>query len=185
MAGEKYCICCGETVPVNTIMRDGNLELTCTYCGFVLDVARPGRRTALGCVLAADDSGLARDLVKGMLLKNKLADTVVSVENGQAFVAAFTKRITEQQPVNLVILDLQMPVMDGITAARIMRTVEGKFEMEKTPILFFSGQKCDENLKHQLELLAPASYVNKGSDADPETLVERVSHLISHLNTQR
>jgi hypothetical protein len=46
MAQEKHCLCCGEQVPVNTVTRDGNIELTCVYCGFVLDVARPvrGRR---------------------------------------------------------------------------------------------------------------------------------------------
>jgi hypothetical protein len=34
MLDEKYCICCGETVPFNTTTRNGNLELTCVYCGF-------------------------------------------------------------------------------------------------------------------------------------------------------
>jgi CheY-like chemotaxis protein len=184
MPDDKYCICCGENVPANTIMRDGNIELTCLYCGFVLDVTRPGARKELECVLTADDSPLTRDLLRGMLLKRQLARDVVSVENGQAFVAAFTQRVTANQPLSLVILDLEMPVMDGITAARIIRTVETKCGVAKTPILFFSGRKCDDGFKRQLEALAPASYVNKGSDADPEQLIERIDQLVIHLQNQ-
>jgi hypothetical protein len=62
MAEDKYCVCCGENVPVNTVSRDGNLELTCVYCGFVLDVARPGARRTLERVLTADDSEFTREL---------------------------------------------------------------------------------------------------------------------------
>lgn len=184
MAQEKYCLCCGEQVPVNTITRDGNIEMTCVYCGFVLDVARPGSRKALECILTADDSAVTRDLLKGMLVNKKLASTVISFENGQAFVAAFTKRLAEQQPVDLVILDVQMPVMDGIAAARLMRSVETSHQKAKTPILFFSGQKCDEGLKRQIERFAPASYVNKGSDPDPEQLIDRIDQLVAHLQTR-
>lgn len=185
MAEEKHCICCGETVPVNTIMRDGNLELTCIYCGFVLDIAKPAARRVLECVLTADDSALTRDLLKSLLFKRQLARQVIAVENGQAFVEVFTQRVTANQPPSLVILDLEMPVMDGITAARVMRTVEGKYEVAKTPILFFSGRKCDEDLKRQLELFAPASYVNKASRADPGRLIERIEQLVTHLQNQR
>jgi hypothetical protein len=49
--------------------------------------------------------------------------------------------------------------------------------------VFFSARKCDEALKRQLELLAPASYVNKGSDGDPAQLIERIDQLISRLQT--
>jgi hypothetical protein len=66
-----------------------------------------------------------------------------------------------------------------------MRTVEGKYEVAKTPILFFSGRKCDEDLKRQLELFAPASYVNKASGADPGRLIERIEQLVTHLQNQR
>jgi CheY-like chemotaxis protein len=184
MAQEKHCLCCGEQVPVNTVTRDGNVELTCVYCGFVLDVARPGSRKALECILTADDSGVTRDIVQGMLVNKKLANTVISFEDGQAVVAAFTKRLAEHQPVDVVILDVQMPVMDGITAARLIRSVEADHQKAKTPILFFSAQKCDEDLKRQIERFAPASYVNKGSDPDPEQLADRIDQLVAHLQTR-
>lgn len=181
MPDDKYCLCCGEYVPVNTITRDGNLELTCIYCGFVLDVARPGVRQMLQYVVTADDCGLTRDLLKSMLLTRRLAREITAVQNGREFVAVVAKRLTDRLPLSLVILDMQMPVMDGVTAARVMRTVEGTLGGAKTPILFFSAQKSDESLKRQLEVFAPASYVNKGSDADPLQLIERIDQLIAHL----
>ncbi|MBI3595591.1 MAG: response regulator [Nitrospirae bacterium] len=181
----KYCLCCGEKVPVNTITRDGKLEQTCVYCGFVLDVAMDEEKTMAECVLTADDAELTRDLLKGTLLKQQLARSVVTAVNGQECVASFTKRLTENLPVDLVILDLEMPVMDGITAARVMRAVEGKYRTSKVPILFFSARKCDEALKQQLSLFSPASYVNKGSDSDSAKLVERIDQLVGYLLSKR
>lgn len=181
MPEDKYCLCCGENVPVNTITRDGNIELTCTYCGFVLDVAKPNARRTLACVLTADDSEFTRELLKGLLVKRELAKTVIATENGQACVTEFTKQIAAGHPPDLVILDLEMPVMDGVASARIVRSVEATFRKDTTPILFFSARKCDEALKRQLALLAPASYVNKGADGDPAQLIERVGQLMSRL----
>ena len=180
----KYCLCCGEEVPVNTITRHGKLEKTCVYCGYVLDVAMEEEKRMAECVLTADDAELTRDLLKGMLLQKKLAQSVVTTENGQEFVASFTRRMAENLPVDLVILDLEMPVMDGITAARVMRAVEGKYRTSKVPILFFSARKCDEALKQQLSIFSPASYVNKGSDSDPAKLVERIDQLVGYLLTK-
>lgn len=186
MADEtKYCLCCGERVPVNKITREGKLEQTCVYCGFVLDVAMEEENTMAECIVTADDAELTRDLLKGMLLKMKLAQAVVSTQNGQEFIASFTKRLAENKPVDLVILDLEMPVMDGITAARVMRVVESKYRTAKVPILFFSARKCDETLKQQLSLFSPASYVNKGTDSDPAKLVERIDQLVGYLLSKR
>lgn len=242
--GTRYCICCGEQVPGNTITRHGRIELTCAYCGFLLDTAaqkeetppnpeveptrepvdveeshpdpkpatvheeqkprasratgvtsqvgvkagqplRPERQSASDCIITSDDAELTRDLLKATLLKRKLTQTVLSTENGQEFIKVFTKRLSERQPVNLVILDLEMPVMNGIMAARVMRAVEQKIGGTPVPILFFSARKCDEELKKQLSLFAPAIYVNKGNDTDPAKLMERIDRLIGYLLQKR
>jgi CheY-like chemotaxis protein len=120
-----------------------------------------------------------------MLLKRKLCRTVLAAANGQEFVAGFTKRLAEGRDTDLVILDLEMPLMDGITAARVLRSLEGKHSVGKVPILFFSGRKCDDSLKQQMALLAPASYVNKGNESDPEKLVERIDQLVTYLLGKR
>lgn len=186
MADEnKYCLCCGERVPFNKIMRDGKSEKTCVFCGFVLDVAIEEEDRIAACIVTADDAELTRELLRGMLLKKKLAKSVVTTENGQQFVSSFTKRMAENLPVDLVILDLEMPVMDGITAARVMRAIEGNYSTAKVPILFFSARKCDEALKQQLSIFSPASYVNKGNESDPAKLAERIDQLVGHLLAKR
>src|SRR3972149_4174152 len=124
MAQEKRCLCCGEQVPVNTITRDGNIELTCVYCGFVLDIARPGSRKAREGILTADDSGVTRDIIQGMLVNKKLATTVISFENGQAVVAAFTKRLTHRAQAAAVLSIHPTNGWGSSTSPRSIRSVE-------------------------------------------------------------
>lgn len=178
---EKYCLCCGEQVPVNKVQRDGKLETTCVYCGFVLDVAMEEEKGRIECILTADDSEVTRDLLKESMIRKKLARSVISTKDGQEFITSFTKRLTDNLPIDLAILDLEMPVMDGIAAARMMRAIESKHGKPKVPILFFSAHKCDENLKRQITLFSPAGYVNKGSDADPPKLLQRIDQLIGYV----
>ncbi|TAJ96769.1 MAG: response regulator [Candidatus Manganitrophaceae bacterium] len=181
----KYCLCCGENVPWNRIVRDGNEELTCIYCGFILGATPLPAKTAK-CIITVDDVAFVNDLLKGMLINKGLADTVMTAGNGQEFIALFNARLTAKQPVDMVILDLEMPVMDGISAARMMRALEGKYQVAKSPILFFSARKSDETLKKQLGVFSPASYVNKGTSSGMDGLVERVDQLVTHLlNKQR
>ena len=191
MTEEMYCMTCGENVPVNTISRDGNMERACVHCGFVIEVAKgvakpnaiskPNTRRALELVLTADDSEFTRTLLKDLLVQRQLATTVVSVDNGQALVGEFTKRLVEGHAPSLVILNLEMPVLDGVSTARILRSVEAKFRDAKTPILFFSARQCDDELRRQFDLLAPASYVSKGADGDPAQLIDHIEQMVTHL----
>jgi CheY-like chemotaxis protein len=180
----KFCICCGEDVPYSRRTRDGNEELTCVHCGFVVGTRRESSGAA-DCIITADDTASVRELLKGLLLNKGLAETVIAAENGQEFVGIFSQRLADHQPVDLVILDLEMPVMGGVSAARVMRAVEDKYHARRTPILFFSSQKCDDALKRQLGVFAPASYVNKGSSPHFDDLVERIDQLVTSLLHKR
>ncbi len=177
----KYCLCCGEDVPYNTVVRNERRELTCTYCGFTLDVEnlweehKPVSQTY---ALIAEDSPFMRKLLKELLLKKSLATEVIDAPNGLEFVSAYSKLLKKNIIPAFVILDLNMPVMDGLTAARTMRTLEESSGARKTPIIFFSSLKADEALKKQMTLLAPANYVNKGASAEPEKLARRVEGLL-------
>jgi CheY-like chemotaxis protein len=184
----KYCLCCGEDVPYNTIFREGRNEETCQYCGFVLDVKKESvkkdQNAPADYILLAEDVPMTRDILKTMLLQRKLAKSVQAFSDGQQLISEFTKRITGNSPVGMIILDLQMPVMDGITTARIIRNLEEKFKKTRIPILFFSAHKCDDSLKKQMTLYSPAIYLNKGSDTDPDILLERVDQLMSYILSQ-
>jgi len=180
----KFCVCCGEDVPYSRIKRDEKEELTCVYCGFVLDIAE-GQSQAASCIVTVDDSSSVRDLLKGMLVNKGIAQTVIASENGQEFIGVFNKRLADHQPVDMVILDLEMPVMDGISAARMMRSMEDKYQTKRTPILFFSARKCDDSLKKQLGIFTPAVYVNKGPSTHPDDLVNRIDQLVTYLLNER
>ncbi|HEC97757.1 MAG TPA: response regulator [Nitrospirae bacterium] len=181
----KYCLCCGENVPCNIVIRNERRELTCTFCGFILgtDSLWEDRRRAAGTyALIAEDSKFTRTLLKELILKKVLASEVTALSNGLELVSEYSRLLSGDIRVRFVIIDLNMPVMDGLTAARTLRTLEEKKKKKKVPILFFSGIKADEGFKKQMELLAPANYVNKGADSDTKVLVRRVEGLLNFIS---
>ncbi|NOY64291.1 MAG: response regulator [Nitrospirae bacterium] len=185
---KKYCLCCGEDVPYNVVERHERRELTCQYCGFTLDVENLWEKKELqtnSVALIAEDSRFIRTLLKELLLKNSIVKEVNDSENGLDFVSAYTRMINDRIRPAFVILDLNMPVMDGLTAARTMRALEKKMSLPHTPIIFFSSIKADEGLKKQMSLLAPANYINKGSSPEPEALARRVQFLLNFILEQR
>lgn len=119
--------------------------------------------------------------MEDMIIEKKYASHVVSVENGLELISEYSRLLDGNVPVSIAILDLNMPIMDGVTAARTMRTLESARNSLKTPIVFFSGRKADESLKTLMETLEPANYVNKGSDPDPDKLASRVEYLFSYV----
>ena len=184
--GKKYCLCCGEDVPYNVIVRDEQKMLTCAYCGFTLDVEKLWTEKEVSkdtCALIAEDSNFARKLLKELVSKAKLVSEVKAVTNGLELITEFTKLKKSNAKISFTIIDLTMPVMDGLTAASIIRSYEEKEENAvKIPIVFFSAVKADEELKRQMELLAPAHYLNKGSDPDPRSLIDRIYKLLNFIS---
>lgn len=187
----RYCLCCGEEVRFNRIERNERIELTCVYCGFLLSVEDEAILTIqepsstieserLHYVLVTDDSKFTRKIIKDLLMDKNLADEVMEFENGLELTSAFAKLVAEKKPIDVAIIDINMPVMDGLTAAKIIRSIESQNGIPHIPIAFFSAVKADDNLRNQMEMLAPANYVNKGSDPDPDKLAERVEQLLSY-----
>ena len=181
----KYCLCCGEEVPYNVVERDERRELTCTYCGFTLDVENLWEDLKVSIqtyALIAEDSDFARKLLKELVLKKSLASEVIAVTNGLELITEYTKLLKQNITSSFAIIDLNMPVMDGLTAASIIRSLEEDEEnVVKIPIVFFSAVKADEELRRQMELLSPAHYLNKGSDPVPENLIKRVQGLLNFI----
>ena len=183
--GKKYCICCGEDVPYNVVVRNERRELTCSYCGFTLDIENLWEDTKSSVntyALIAEDSKFTRTLLKELILKKAIASEVMAVTNGLELISEYAKLLKRNVRVSFAIIDLNMPVMDGLTAARTLRALEEKDSIIKVPIVFFSGIKADESFRRKMELLAPAHYVNKGTDPDPENLVKRVQGLLNFIS---
>jgi signal transduction histidine kinase len=92
-----------------------------------LPAAETGRAGAIR-VLAAEDNEINR-LVLATLLQQADVELVV-VENGAAAVAAW-----EEGPWDVILMDVEMPVMDGPTATAAIRRREGETGRGRTPII--------------------------------------------------
>jgi len=96
-----------------------------------------------GRVLLAEDNPV-NALVAEAALKN-MGLTVELVEDGLQALASF-----RAQPPDLVLLDCQMPVMDGFEAVRRMREHEGEQGLRRTPVVALTANALDGDREHSL-----------------------------------
>jgi len=89
--------------------------------------AAPRRANGLAKILVAEDSEDNRFLV-GVYLKDQ-PYRLTFVENGEDALEAFKK-----EAFDLVLMDVQMPVMDGLVATGLMRAFERENSSTRTPI---------------------------------------------------
>ncbi|MGB3222771.1 MAG: response regulator [Desulforhopalus sp.] len=83
-------------------------------------------------ILIADDNESIRELLKIMCSFYDLNTECVT--NGQEAVKAF-----KQENFEIVLMDLDMPIMGGLEATRIIRQYEREKKRERTPIIAISG----------------------------------------------
>ncbi len=81
-------------------------------------------------VLVAEDNEINRDIVLTML--ERAGHRAAAVSDGAQAV-----RMVQDHPFDLVLMDVQMPVMDGITATRRIRALPG--EVARIPIVALTG----------------------------------------------
>lgn len=87
--------------------------------------------------LAADDNPINLRLMEHLLMN--LGATVLMAHNGQQAIERM-----EGQQVDLVFLDVHMPVMNGLDAARVMRRAQGK---RHVPIVALTADAVERNLR--------------------------------------
>jgi CheY-like chemotaxis protein/anti-sigma regulatory factor (Ser/Thr protein kinase) len=90
-------------------------------------------------VLLADDNPTNRKVVELML--DAVGAEVVSVENGREAVDAL-----KEGGFDVVLMDLQMPVMDGLEAIRIIRGTEASAGGPRLPIIVLSANTSEDDL---------------------------------------
>ena len=96
-------------------------------------------------VLGADDNPTNRLVLKTLLAQMGIEPTLVA--NGAEAVAAFAEGAWD-----LVLMDVQMPVMDGVEAARRIRAIEAETGAARTPIIALTANAMAHQARLYLEV---------------------------------
>lgn len=89
-------------------------------------------------VLITDD--IAQNLELLQLMLERAGHTVVAVADGEQAVAA-----VQQQHFDVVLMDIQMPVMDGLEACRLIRQWEQAQQRKPLPVIALTASVLDED----------------------------------------
>ncbi len=95
-------------------------------------------------ILLVDDTPQNRMLIKAFL--KKTAHTLEEAEDGQAAVDKF-----KASSFDLVLMDIQMPVMDGLTATKTIRQWEAENDKKSTPIVALTAHAMGEHFRQSLD----------------------------------
>jgi signal transduction histidine kinase/CheY-like chemotaxis protein len=108
-----------------------------------------------------------------VLILQKAGYDIVVARNGRQAVD-----IVEDDSVDLVLMDLQMPIMDGYEAARMIRFREKELESrEPVPIFAITAQASVEDRRRSMDAGMSAYFVKP---INPEILLSAVSSVLSH-----
>ncbi|ARC92527.1 hypothetical protein B6A42_11200 [Vibrio coralliilyticus] len=107
----------------------------------VANVAQPSERSEKHLILVVDDKEIQRSLVK--LYLAQLGYDVVLANNGKVAI-----EIIRSNPIDLVFMDIQMPIMNGFEAASIIKRYHPTI-----PIIALSGEAGEKELNMISELM--------------------------------
>ncbi len=118
-------------------------------------------------ILFADDHEVNRRVVS-MILEPLGVDLTI-VENGQLAVDA-----AAVSAFDLILMDVQMPVMDGLTATRQIRKMELERGLARTPIISLTANAMPDDIKRSLDA---GSDLHVSKPVRPATLVNAICDL--------
>jgi signal transduction histidine kinase/CheY-like chemotaxis protein len=134
-----------------------------------IDDPRRGEDPALR-VLLAEDHAINQRVVQ--LILEPYGAEVTTVADGAQAVAAF-----KAGAFDLVLMDMQMPVMDGLAATRAMRAHEaGRPERTRTPIAMLSANAMTQ---HRQDALAAGADVHIAKPVTAATLIAGVDEALA------
>ncbi len=101
-------------------------------------------------ILVVDDDFINLKLLKTMLMKQDFIEDVYEAKNGIEAID-----ILKEKDVDLVLLDIIMPMMDGMEVLKIMRADEA---MKDIPVIVLT---TDETKKSEAMSLGANDFLNK------------------------
>jgi two-component system, sensor histidine kinase len=102
-----------------------------------------GRPALSGTVLLVEDNMVNR-VIGSEMLKSFGLDVVEAEDGAQALA------LLQRQPVDLVLMDIQMPVMDGYAATRASRAREAQMRLPRVPIVALTANAFEEDAAKSL-----------------------------------
>lgn len=118
-------------------------------------------------VLVADDHPINLQVIA--LILGQAGVECSTVENGALAVEAF-----QSGPYDLVLMDVQMPIMDGLTAVTRIRSIEAELGLDRTPIAMLSANALLEQVNGAIAVGAD-DYLTK--PVRPAELLALISRL--------
>lgn len=122
-------------------------------------------------ILVVDDCMDTRNHIK-LILRKKGFKKVVSAQDGQEALDMMNKAFEDYDPVELVLADWQMPVVDGITFLDKMKIDK---RLKDTPFIMITS---DNDKDHVIEAISHGvdNYIVKPIVA--ESLLQKIGHTI-------
>jgi two-component system, NtrC family, sensor kinase len=141
-------------------------RMTMSHDGLALNVA-----PSAPIILIVDDDSDLREILSVALRRD--GSSPIEAANGAAALA-----ICRRQRPNLILLDIMMPVMDGVTACRQIRQLPGYADV---PILMVTAAGDIDSIAHSFEAGA-TDYIPKPINS--VILRQRVRHLVRGAQAQ-
>ncbi|RMH86709.1 hybrid sensor histidine kinase/response regulator [Pseudomonas sp. AOB-7] len=98
------------------------------------------------CILVAEDNPVNQLVVQGFLKKRGYSVRLVT--DGQAAVAEYGR---DPGAIQLILMDCEMPLMDGFEATRQIRRLERSQQLAAVPIVALTAHILDEHRQHGLD----------------------------------
>ena len=96
-------------------------------------------------ILLADDVEINREIIE--MLLSETAANIISVENGMEAVNIFS---AEPEKIDLVLMDIQMPIMDGLSATKKIRAMDNP-KAKNIPIIALTANAFKEDINICME----------------------------------
>lgn len=129
-------------------------------------------RTTQGKILIAEDGVLNREIAEYLLADAGLA--FVSVENGQQAVDAFCA--SKPGEFAAILMDMMMPVMDGLQATRILRALD-RPDAQTIPIIAMTANAYRED-EEKAKAAGINAYLTK--PLHPDSLLTVIKELVEY-----
>jgi CheY-like chemotaxis protein len=126
-------------------------------------------------ILIADDDQEDNLIMLEYFQEKGIADIVLFVENGQQALAYFTSLTEERDLPRLVVLDMRMPILDGVQTLTRMKQSP---RLKGIPVIMLSTARDDSEQRQALSMGALEYLVKPVTVEEGRSLIERFASLI-------